>query len=200
MRRINAIVALIGLCLAYPNILIACESYVEISLDEIKEYRDVLQKEGSDPLDRLFAFEQMACSDSPNIRHYAMKEGLDNIKDPLVRNEIMLKAMMQKTRIDVELASAKTLTAKDKDFIANNGGTYSKLIVFKSESDGCISLYGRDVCDGRYSLWVKGDKVELNYSPVVGQFQLTDSNELVGTLRAGDNASYTNIPAIIKLF
>lgn len=199
MRKLKVLLLFVGLWALQPTVLKACESYLQISLDEIKEYRTVLHQADADPLDRLFAFEQMVCSDRPNIRHYALKEGLSNISDPLVRNEIMLKAMMQKTRIDVELAIAKTLTKNDKAFITENGGVFSKAVAFKSETDGCISIHHAD-CRTDYSLWIRGDHVELGYGSVLGEFRLTDTNELVGTLRASNKKEYTNIPAIIKLF
>ena len=49
-------------------------------------------------------------------------------------------------------------------------------------------------------MFIVGDKVELNYSRVSGEFRLSGSGELVGTLRASDRGEYTRIPAVIKLF
>ena len=103
----------------------ACEGYSNYTLEEIKEFRDMLGEADADPLDRLFALEQMVCSDRPNIRSYAIEQGLKTIQDPLVRNEVMFKAMMQKTRIDVELGSSRELSDEDKKFIKENAGVLS---------------------------------------------------------------------------
>lgn len=183
----------------YSGAVHACNGFSEYSITELKEFREMLSKPDADPLDRLFAFEQMACSDRPSIRSYALKVGLNTITDPLVRNEIMLKALMQKKRIDVELGSSKNQTDDDKKFIAEHAGVYSRNVTFQSEPDGCVSLYGGS-CDVAYSLFIMGDKVELNYSQVLGQFRLSSSGELVGTLRAGQGAKFTQIPAVIKLY
>ena len=177
----------------------ACDDYASYSIDEIKEFRNMLSKSDADPLDRMFAFEQMACSDRPSIRHYALKEGLNTIKDPLVRNEIMLRAMMQKVRIDVELSKTKQLTGSDKSFIKEHGSVFSNLVTFRSEDDGCLGLHYAK-CEPRYSAFVVGNKLELNSGGTSGSFTLSTNGELVGTLRAGNSANYTNIPAVIKLF
>ena len=178
----------------------ACETRIQHSIEEIKELRDMLQKAEADPLDRLFAFEELACSERPTIRNYAIKEGLENLSDPLVRNEIMLRAMLQKTRMDVVLGNSRTLTSGDKKFINEHGGVYSQKIAFRSAESGCISLYSAKGCDTAYSLFIRGDLVELNYSHVSGEFRLSETGELVGTIRAQNHANYTRIPAVIKLF
>lgn len=183
----------------YSSASYACEEYSEFSIAELKELRDMLSMPDADPLDRLFAFEQMNCSDRPTIRSYALKEGLSTISDPLVRNEIMLKALMHKKRVDVELGSSKNQTKEDKKFIAQHGGVYSRNITFKSESEGCLSFYGES-CRTEYSIFAMGDKVELNYKGLVGDFRLSSGGELVGTVRADKNAKYTQIPAVIKLY
>ena len=178
----------------------ACETRIQHSIEEIKELRDMLQKTEADPLDRLFAFEELACSERSTVRNYAIKEGLENLSDPLVRNEIMLRAMLQKTRVDVVLGNTKTLTKEDKQFISENGGVYSRQIAFRSVESGCMSLWSNKSCDITYSLFIRGDQVELNYKDVSGDFRLSDFGELVGTLRAENSAKYTRIPAVIKLF
>ncbi len=178
----------------------ACETRIQHSIEEIKELRAMLQKAEADPLDRLFAFEELACSERPTIRNYAIKEGLENLSDPLVRNEIMLRAMLQKTRVDIILGNSRTLTTEDKRFINQNGGVYSKKITFRSTESGCVSLRNTRGCDNSYGLYIRGDQVELNYSQVSGEFRLSESSELVGTIRAQNHANYTRIPAVIKLF
>lgn len=199
MKMLDKLIALTVILLSGTGAVVACEQYSNFTIDEIKEFRAVLSKDDADPLDRLFAFEQMACSDRPNIRSYAIKQGLNTIQDPLVRNEVMFRAMMQKTRIDVEMGNSRELTKEDKQFIAETGGVYSKLVTGRVEETGCIGMYGNK-CDSRYSLFIIGDKVEFNYSPITGVFRLSGSGELVGTLRAADKATYTRIPAVIKLF
>ena len=70
---------------------ISCEEFKTLSADEMKEYRDKLSEQGADPLDQLFAFEELSCSDSPTIRAYAMKTGLQTATDPLVLERLLPK-------------------------------------------------------------------------------------------------------------
>ena len=200
MKYLNGLLKLISILLAGVSVASACDKYADYTIDELKEFRAMLGKEDADSLDRLFAFEQMVCSDSPNIRSYAVKQGLNTIQDSLVRNEVMLRAMMQKTRIDVELGESRDNSDQDKAFIAANGGMYSKLVAFRSEKTGCLSLWHNKRCDPNLSVFISGDKVELNYKNVIGVFRLSTNGELVGTMRAGNTDQFTQIPAVIKLF
>lgn len=180
------------------NKAFACDEYEPFTLEEIKEFRAVLQNKESSSLDMLFAFEQMACSDRPTVRHFALEEGLKNFKDPLVRNEILLRAIMQKSTINIVLSETRDLTSKDKAFIAQHAGVYSHDIVYRSMPDGCIGLYTKD-CQVAYSVFIHGDKVQFRYGVIIGEFVLADTNELVGTIRGGKTKDYTQIPAVIKL-
>ena len=142
----------------------------------------------------------MACSDSPNLRHYAFMQGLINIEEPFLRNEIMLKALMEKQRVDVELGASSEMTKGDKEFVKKHAGVYSKRVIFRSQPAGCISFYSRDSCGSSQGLFASGDRVEFNDGHVSGLFRLSREGELVGTLRAQNHEKYTRIPAVIKLF
>ena len=178
----------------------ACEEYKSLSTEELKEYRDMLEKSDADSLDRMFAFEQLVCSDNPNLRAYALEIGLKKTADPLIRNQVMLKAMMLKKRIDVELNLTKELTRKDKEFIANNAGIFSRIVSYRSEKEGCLSVSSKKQCAPANSVFIKGDKVEYNYGLIFGEFRLSQAGELVGFLRVRESRQYSRIPAVIKLF
>ena len=111
---------------------LACEKFTRYSTEEAKEYRDMLNKADADSLDRLSAFQRLVCSDNPILRNYAIQQGLKNSKDPLVRNQVLLDAMMQKERIDIEMYSNDQLTKQDKEFIAKHAGIYSATVVYRS--------------------------------------------------------------------
>lgn len=177
----------------------ACEEYRDLTNGEIKEFRDKLIETGADPLDRLFAFEELVCSDRPTVRNYAIREGLRSATDPIVRHQILLEALMQKTRIDVEMTRSKKLKDGDKRFFDEHSGIYSRNVTFRDRAQGCIGL-NYNSCEPGDSLFVKGEVVELNRGYMVGLFKLTPQNELVGYVRPQANRNYSNIPAIIKLF
>ena len=189
-----------GMMVYQSGLMLACEKYNSYSNEEAKEYLEMLNNPDANPVDRMFAIQQLACSDNPNLRNHSVKEGLKQSADPLVRNQVMLVAMMQKQRIDVELSSQKELTKGDKKFIADNSGTYSNNVKYRSESEGCISLYSPKECLKQNSLFIKGDKLEFNHGAIMGEFRLSEGNELVGYIRVKNTSQYSRIPAVIKLF
>ncbi len=197
---IRILTALFGVLLLTGG-AVACDAYTTLSTGEMKDYRDKLGEAGADPLDQLFAYEQLACSDNPTIRAYAIKTGLETATEPLVRQQIMFDAMMAKTRLDIELTANAQSTARDKDFIKENSGLWTLHTTTRYKAEGCINLLGNaEQCYPDYVLYVRGPKVELTYSSAIGMFELADSNELVGFVRYYDNDSYSRIPAVIKLF
>lgn len=200
LKYIVKLCGMLSLFALSVGLAFACDEYTDYTTDELKELRSVLNNDDADPFDRMEALERMACSDSPNIRHYAYKQGLENIQEPFLRNEVMLRALMEKTRIDVELGNSREMTKDDKAFVATHGGMYSHHVKYRSSSQGCIGFYYNDKCAPASGMMISGDKVELNYSHVSGVFRLSGAGELVGTLRAQNHSKYTRIPAVIKLF
>ncbi|MEW8628083.1 MAG: hypothetical protein AB2551_20210 [Candidatus Thiodiazotropha sp.] len=200
MQLIYRVSAILGLLISFQQTAFSCEKYESFTLDEQKSFREMLNKSNADPLDRLFAFNQLACSDDPNIRSYAIREGLKNSSDELVRNQVMLTAFMQMKRVDIELGESDGATKDDQSFIKKNSGIFSKNVQYKSKTDGCISLYRTDKCLSNSSLFIKGDKVEYNYKSIFGEFRLTSNNEMLGFLRVANTRKYSRIPAVIKLF
>lgn len=199
-RRIFATALLSALVTLAIGPVVACEEYEEIGNDDLKAYRDKLSEVGADPLDQLFAFEALACSNKPTVRAYAIKAGLEGSTDPIVRQQIMLEAMLQKTRIDIDLVSSERSTQDDKKFIKEYAGRWSREVKYGSATEGCISLDRRDSCLAEYALYIRGDKVEFGYHNLRGEFQLTDANELVGFVIPYPDDRFSRIPATIRLF
>jgi hypothetical protein len=106
---------------------------------------------------------------------------------------------MQKTRLEIEMTAGPSVTAKDKDFIKDQSGIWVLPITFRSPTKGCLSLHYADDCYATHSVFIKGDKVAVSYNSAIGEFQLADSNELVGFVRVNDNKNFSRIPAVIKL-
>lgn len=177
----------------------ACEQYKSLSTAEMKEYRDKLIEAEADPLDRLFAFEELSCSDNPTIRAYAIREGIAAAKDPLVREQIAFASMMSKIRVDIELVTDSSTSAADKKRVQELSGLWSRNVAFRSPQHGCISLYSNRECSTSSSLFVKGDKIEMNYDDILGEFHLTSDNVFAGFIRFDDRAENGRVPAVIKL-
>jgi hypothetical protein len=176
----------------------ACEEYSALADQETKEYRDKLLDIAADPLDRLFAFQKLVCGNNPVIRTYAVREGLKAVSDRLVREQIMFDAMLEKTRVDIELSPGSEASKQDKEFAQKTSNLISYEVAFKSPKEGCLSLYLPNECDKNYSIYLKGDKLEVTYSGLVGEFRLSDANNLVGFILP--QGRYGRIPATIELF
>lgn len=178
---------------------LACEEYVTHDASTLKSLRDKLVEPGADSIDRLFAFQELVCSSNPTMRAYAVREGLRTSSDQLVREQIMLDALMQKDRIEIEMTAGPSATPDDKEFIKSLAGVWVGNVGFRSVERGCLSLYSNKECSSDAKVVISGDKVQFTYQRIVGEFVLTDTNELVGYLRAQAHQRFTRIPAILKL-
>ncbi len=185
--------------LTFSSLTYACETFENLSNEDVKLFRDKLIEPNADSLDKLFAFEKLACSNNPTIRALAVREGLSKSSDELVRHQILLEAMMQKNRIDIELADGRNLTPNDKKFINSHAGIYSRKVEGRDRSFGCLALH-RQGCRSDDAVFIKGDLVEFNRGRITGVFRLSTQNELVGYLKPQANNRYSKIPAVIKLF
>jgi len=194
---IRLLLVVVSLMLGTAGAL-ACEEYKSLSTDEMKDYRDKLVEQDADPLDQLFAFEGLACSDSPAVRSYAMRAALEASADPIVRNRVVLEALLQRSRIDMEVAVTAETSQDDKEFIKARGGVFSYEVRFVSQDQGCLSLNQYDECDPDYALFIRGATVDISTpnDGLQGQLQLTHANELVGYVTRGRG----KIAAVIKLF
>lgn len=177
----------------------ACEEFVDLQQQELKEYRDKLIEQEADPLDRMFAFQQLVCSSNPVMRAYAVREGLKTATDPIVRQQIMFDSMMLMTRLEIQLTAGPDATQGDKNFIKEQSGVWVLPVAFLSREDGCLSFYTRDRCTIDHAVFIKGDKVQFAYGRAVGEFYLSDTNELLGYVRVREGRDYGRIPAVIKL-
>lgn len=185
--------------LGFGGAALACEEYVNIPAQELKEYRDKLIDQQADPLDRLFAFQQLVCSSNPVMRAYAVREGMRSASDPMVRQQILFDSMMQKPRLSIELTAAADAPKGDKAFVKDVSSIWALEIVYRSSKEGCLSFNYRDRCGAQNSAFIRGDRVSLAMGTAIGEFYLADSGELIGYVRVRDNRDYARIPAVIKL-
>jgi hypothetical protein len=180
----------------------ACDGYVSIATEDMKAYRDKLSEAGADPLDQLYAFQQLVCSDNPTIRAYAIRTGLTVGTDPLLRAQVLLDAMLAKHTIEIEVVAGKQSTADDKDWLKTFGGIVLFEVRGVSAVEGCVDVVYQDECTNKSALFVTGTKVQFYVASfrMSGQFELSESNELVGTIQIDRNGTHGLIPAVIKLF
>ena len=180
----------------------ACDGYVSIAAEDMKAYRDKLAEPGADPLDQLFAFQQLVCSDNPTIRAYAIRTGLTVGTDPLLRSQVLLDAMLAKHTIEIEVVAGKQSTADDKEWLKSFGGILVFEVAYSSAAEGCVDVRYNDECTNESAFFMSGTKVSFysSFSRITGQFELSDDNELVGTIQVDRNGTHGLIPGVIKLF
>lgn len=197
MKTFYTAIILIISILTTTNSL-ACEQFKTVITEELKEHRDILTDENSDPLDRLFAFREMSCSDNPSIRAYGIREGLNSAKDDLVRHEIIFEALIQLTRLDIKMSKTAEMSKKAKEFLTKNANLWYANVVYRDRAKGCISFYYKKDCDRNRSAFIRGGNLEINYDNTIGSFKLTSANELVGFLFIPNGIG--KVPAVITLF
>lgn len=176
-------IAVFVCCAAFSNPSVACEEYKSLSKDEIKDYRNKLVEEGADEVDRMFSFRELVCSDSPTMRAYAVEFGLKSTSDDVMRNEVMLAAMFQKKRIDINLVNSNSLGESEKNFVDSLGGVATYVLGQKFISEGCINIANtsNDKCNPWRSFIVSGSKILLtDGDSYVAEFELSKSNDVIG--------------------
>lgn len=208
-RKLGPLIAFAMLVLGTPAAM-ACDDYVEISAADTKAYRDVLADTAADPLDRYFAFEQLACSSSAPIRAYATQMALQGNTDTILRSQVLLHILTSKQRIIVELSPSRQSTPADQEALKKSGGQLSLIPKFVSVEQGCVSFTSD--CDPKRAMLIIGERVELGFdaansnlqtggNSAFGEFELTDANELVGNVRLDSysNGHHGSVNGLIRL-
>ncbi len=194
MKKFWAALAMIT-AIGMADTATACETFKTIAASEIKEYRDKLGEADADPIDRLFAYQELACSDQPVVRAYAIRIGLETARDPILRQQIAFDALMQMPRIDVQLSS-EGVQGEAKKFLSKNGLVLSYNVVFRDTQKGCLSFNWTNGCDANNVINVKGDTILYNIRGAIGTLTLSETGEYIGSLRYEGSA----IPAKIKIY
>ncbi|MEP2706241.1 MAG: hypothetical protein ABJQ71_22765 [Roseibium sp.] len=179
------------------NLAQACEPHKSHSTDELKSLRDTMTGADVDPFDRLYAFQELVCSDKPVIRAFAIKEGLKNSQDEMVRNQILFDTLMQKTQITTVLYPKTADHKKTVKYF--RGEVLVHNVKYRDQNEGCISFGSSSECKTKTSLFVRGGLVEYqdgNFG-AIGSFRLVETNQLIGTVSVnGKNP----VPASVELF
>lgn len=175
----------------------ACEGYKSVPQDQAQKLLDILGNRNAKSIDRVLAFETLACSDMPAVRRAALEEGLKNVSDRILREQILLEVLMQKDSISLELLDGSSLPHIARENIRRTGGSIHYRFFYKNRLEGCISLSSRRECNPRTMIRISGDKIELFDRNNTAQLQLQPDNSLRGFWRRLSNPP---ISAKINLF
>uniref|UniRef100_UPI003BA97C54 hypothetical protein n=1 Tax=Stappia sp. TaxID=1870903 RepID=UPI003BA97C54 len=178
----SLLAGLAGLVLFAATPVLACETYKALSATELKEFRDKLAEQDADPIDRLFAYQELACSDQPVMRAYAIRAGMENARDPILRQQIAFDALMALPRVDIEL-SGENLGKNAKRYVGNEGNVVSNTVRYRDPVKGCLSFNSSDSCSEGSAMTLKGDTLLVSVSNLVGTLALSETGEFLGTVR-----------------
>lgn len=208
MKGFATLLALALISAASPAM--ACNAFVTLNTEDMKAYRDKLADTSADPLDRYFAFEQLACSDSPPVRAFASKMALEGNSDPITRAQVLLHILTNKKQIVIQLSPSKQSTKADQQAISTSNGQLVLVPKTMLPEEGCVS-FTYD-CDPKRAMLIIGERVELGFdahnsglrsggNSAFGEFRLTETNELVGSIRLDtySNGEHGSVDALIRL-
>ena len=136
-----------------------CARMNDFTRDETRQLMSLLVAPEADPLDQLFAFEDLMCSVSPVVRNMALKAGATSGSAD-VRSQILFRALSQQQIIRVELGEGR---AGD-----GTAGEYSNRILnmpVEAVNDvaGCISFQppGKATCNQTHHLMLMGPGIRV---------------------------------------
>lgn len=175
---------------------LACAQYKTLAISELKEYRDKLIEEAADPIDRLFAYQQLSCSDQPGVRRYAIDIGMQNATDDIVRHAILLDAVMALPRIDLEIPDNQDADDAHRKFLTEKGNVLSFVVRYRDKKAGCLSFFSETECSTGRMATLLGRSLSISNDDIHATLTLTTSGEMTGFLRRHNLV----LPTKMKLF
>jgi len=176
----------------------SCEKYVSIEATQADELLGKLKNDKASTMERIFAFQALACAELPVLRRFALQEGLQIRGNEIVKGQVLQEILMQRDGIIIDLIS-RSDTAKDAQFwIDSLRGSLVLAFKFKDPKAGCISLYYGDRCEPDSMMRLSGDKVALHYQGMIGEFQIQEDNTMRGFIKPG--VSLPRVTAKFQLF
>jgi len=193
MIRLSTVLALTLLC-ASPGR--ACDEFKPVDLETGQKLMGILEAPNAQALDKIFAFQTLACADQPIMRRFATDEGIKS-KNPLLRAQALAEIVLQRDAIKIELTETPGLPDSLRNWLKAEGHSLVYRVSRPQGRFNCVGINGANCDDLRqYQFRVDGEKVRLFYGNIVGDFQLAEGRNLRGTIKNGANPA---VPAKIDL-
>lgn len=174
----------------------ACDKYESHTRGELKELRNALQDAATDPFDRLFAYQKLACSDQPIMRTFAVNTIVGKIKDPLVKQQVAFDILFAKRRIDVEIIDDPNGSYKRR-----YNGRAELDVKFRHKQSGCIGFTFDNECSGT-RVYINGPTLDFRGVPsrgASGILILTDVGDAyVGKIELKNNSGEIEVRVPLK--
>lgn len=181
----------------------ACEEFVSIDNVQTRELIETMRSPASDPLDQVFAYETLICSDQAAVRDLTLRTGATS-ENPVIRGQTLFLAIAQMSSLVVELLPAEGLPNDHYDLL----GDYPALsfpVTFVDPARTCLALGDREACKGQM-VDVKGETATLHAafpgtsSDVLGRFSYSGGSLVEGTMQLNLHEGNFAFPARITLF
>lgn len=178
-----------------------CAEWQTLSVEQARQHMSELVAPEGDPLEQLFAFGALMCSDQPVVRQIALKNAA-NAPSETIRSQLLLTTLMNMTVLRIELGEGKPVDPEGE--IAPTPPTVWLLgVKFRDPPNACLSLFqthGATGCHDRSLVEVSGLRVTMVHwtkdLAFDGKFLYEYGNTLTGEIRKAG----LRIPATITLF
>lgn len=178
-----------------------CADWQSYTVDEARQMMSELVAPEGDPLEQLFAFEALMCSDQPVVRQIAM-ENAANAPSETVRSQLLLRALMDMTVLRMELGEGRPTEEKYAKSVQPPQAMLLD-VEFRDPRAACLSFHQANAQKGCHSnslATVSGLHMSMKISwssfKLDGEFDYDYGDTMSGEVRF-KNAIY---PATIKLF
>lgn len=161
----------------------ACEKLVDMPAPRIEEMMEVMKDGGSSELKQLLAFEELACSNRPAVRKFAVDTGLAS-KNKSLRSQSLAILLMQRDQVRLDLLEELKGDRTMEQWIRSNGHSVAYQLHNKDVAQNCISLSPSYRCPGPNMIAIDGLNIRI-IDPahhLTGTFALQPDNSLRGTV------------------
>lgn len=162
---------------------LACEKLVDMPTPRIEEMMEVMNDGGSSELKQLLAFEELACSNRPAVRKFAVDTGLAS-KSKSLRSQSLAILLMQRDQVRLDLLEELKGDRTMEQWIRSNGRSVAYKFHEREATQNCISLAAGHKCPGPYMIAIDGLNIRI-IDPahhLTGTFALQPDNSLRGTI------------------
>lgn len=182
-KTISAICAILGLMAVAATSAQACEKFVEIPNPRIEELMAVINESGTSELKQLLGFEELACSEKPTVRKFAIDAGMAS-KSKTLRAQALAVLMMQRDQIKIEILEELKGDQTMESFFRQNGRNLSYKFTSRNPASNCVSFSASYKCPEQYMIVMDGLTVRIQDRDkfLSGTFTLQPDNSLRGTI------------------
>lgn len=176
-------VMLVGLVAAAAHTALACDKLVDIPAPRIEELMDVMKDAKSSELKQLLAFEELACSNRPAVRKFAVDTGLAS-KNKSLRSQSLAARLMQRDQIRLDVLEELKGDRTMEQWFRSNGQSLAYKLYAKEAAHNCISITAGYKCPGPDMIVIDGLNVRIidPHHYLTGTFALQPDNSLRGTI------------------